>query len=331
VPRIVAPFGAFLEIEIVYYGEDLPPSLEVINRWDGQRERVGTFSRSRTTEDGGVVYVGTVKIPQRRLGPGERIVNEVRVVNPWGREDLVVIVDQLIVDPSGYIYDADTNERIQGAMVSCHVKKGNSWVLWDAEPWKQTNPLVSNEEGHYGWDVPQGDYKVLVSRWGYQDAESPVVTVPPPRTDVHFALKKVASSALDLIDVRTSDRGALPRGEFLASEPIQYHAQVANMGTSDVSVQLAWMVADPDGNRVDALSGSGMHQIAPFGGRIVVNETLPPDLSEGAYKLTMQLTHQQQTSVRVTQFWVRARVKSSVYLPLVLENHRIAAAQGESR
>jgi hypothetical protein len=326
VQRIVGPFGVTLLIEAVYYGEDLPNSLKVENEWyvvggpGIQLDYLSNLNRAGTTADGGVIYRGRVTVPQRELGPGERIENYVDVVDPWGFRETVAIIDQLIVDPSGYIYDADTNERIQGAMVSCYVKKGSSWVLWDAGAWKQTNPLVSNEVGHYGWDVPQGDYKVLVSHDCYQDAESPVVTVPPPRTDVHFALKKVSCSALELTDVWTADDGAVPKLQFLASQPIQYHVQVENSGTSAVTVQLAWTVADPDGKRVDALSGSGLYNIADFGAKLAIDETLPPDLSEGSYKLTIQFTHQQQTSMQVTQFWVQARQQVSVYLPLVGKN-----------
>ena len=198
VQRIVGPFGVRLVIEAVYYGDDMPTRLRVNNRYDGTLERLEDLRRVGTTQDGGTIYRGVVQIPQRVLGPGDRITNEVRIVNPLGVEDLVTYVDQFIIDPSGYIRDSVTDDPIQGAMATCYVKKGSNWVVWDATVWKQTNPMVSNDEGHYGWDVPPGDYKVVVTHDCYKDGESPVVTIPPPRTDIHFALQKVGCSALEL-------------------------------------------------------------------------------------------------------------------------------------
>jgi hypothetical protein len=55
---------------------------------------------------------------------------------------------------------------------------------------------------------------------------------------------------------------------------------------------------------------------------IVVDETLPTDLATGGYRLSMQLTHQQQTSGKVTQFWVQSTGDYAVYLPLGLRDYR---------
>jgi hypothetical protein len=322
VQRIVGPFGVRLIIEAIYYGDNLPNSVRVINRWDGQVDQLGWLYQGENPGDSGIRYRGTVTIPQRVIGPGEVIVNQVLIESPWGTEDLVSYVDQFIVDPSGYIYDADTSERIQGAMASCFVKQGSNWVLWNAEAWKQTNPLVSNEVGYYGWDVPPGDYKVVVSHECYQDAESPVVTVPPPRTDVHFALQKVGCSALDVTDIWTADGGAIPKTEFGTGEEIQTHVVISNTSTSDITVDLVWEVTDPDGQRVDALSGSGAYVVASFGAGISIEQTLPSSLAQGGYRLGVHLTHQQQTSGKTTQFWVQAREQRPVFLPLILRNYQ---------
>ena len=321
IQRIVGPFGVTLRIEAIYYGDDLPNRLEVVNRWNDRFERLGWLERVGTTSDGGVIYRGTVRIPQRVIGPGEWIVNEVKVVDPGNREELVTYVDQFIVDPSGYIYDASTLERIEGAMVSCYQKQGSTWVLWNAEQWRQTNPLVSNDVGHYGWDVPPGDYKVVVTHQCYADAESPIVTVPPPRTDVHIGMTKTGCSALDLAEVITTDEGALPQTEFQAGDSIQYHVTISNTGSSDVTVDLNWTVTGPDGLLVEPLSGSGGYVVASFGAQVSIEKTLPADLAEGTYKLRVHLKHQGQTSEQVIQFWVSARSPGRALLPVVLRGH----------
>lgn len=55
------------------------------------------------------------------------------------------------------------------------------------------NPLVTDDDGHYGWDVIRGCWYVLVEAAGYLSATSPVVGVPPEVTDLHIALEPIIS------------------------------------------------------------------------------------------------------------------------------------------
>jgi len=318
VQRINYPWEVVLIIEVIYYGDDLPDRVRVKNTYDGVVEWLGWLYEVEQIGESRKRYRGTVRIPQRQIGPGERIENRVEVISPRGREDLVMIVDQMIVDPSGYIYDADTMERIEGAMATCYRRVDSTWLVWDAEAWRQTNPLVSNEVGYYGWDVPQGDYKVVVTHDCYADAESEVVTVPPPRTDVHFALTRTGCSPLEVSDTWTADERGLPATLFEAGDTIQYHAPISNTGSSDITVELVWTVTDPLGRRVDALSGSDQYSIAEFGTKALIEKTVPADAAAGAYGLQIRLTHLQQTSARQTQFWVEAARAHQLYNPLVL-------------
>jgi len=40
-------------------------------------------------------------------------------------------------------------------------------VLWDAEEYAQENPLFTDENGFYRWDVPQGLWRVKFEKEGY--------------------------------------------------------------------------------------------------------------------------------------------------------------------
>jgi hypothetical protein len=100
-----------------------------------------------------------------------------------------------IIDPSGYVYDKDTGEPIEGATVTLQIMdEGGNWTDWDAENYAQHNPQTTDEEGRYGWFVPNGKYRVLVSAEWYLDYSTDVdekfgiITVPPPRTDVDIGL-----------------------------------------------------------------------------------------------------------------------------------------------
>lgn len=104
----------------------------------------------------------------------------------------------ILIDPSGYVYDKATGEKIKGATAICEIKDENgNWVKWDAEKYGQVNPQITDEEGKYGWMVPAGEYRVKVQMNGYKDyvttsdtSIAPII-IPPPRTDVNIGLEKI--------------------------------------------------------------------------------------------------------------------------------------------
>jgi hypothetical protein len=221
---------------------------------------------------------------------------------------------------AGYVYDADTDQRIEGAMVTLYVKQGDAWVIWNAEESEQTNPLVSDEEGYYGWEVSPNEYKVIATYPCYQDGESPPVAIPPSYVDLDLGLTKTSCSPLDLTDVFLTNAAGHRKTEFVEDDGIQYHTTITNTGTTDVSVELMWRVTAPDGQPVEALSGSNRYTIAPFGAQIAIDEAIPSRLSEGGYRLHIRLSEQEQTSQQLTEFWVTSRQPNQVYLPAVLKN-----------
>ena len=321
VPVITFLGQTSIEVEVIYFGEELPNSLVVFVRVEGQDYAAAPLVRVEETPGGGVLYRGVVNVsPQGTIAPGQRQIQDVMLINPWGEEVFVSRFDMNLIDPSGYIYDAQTNERLEGAIVSCFVRQGGNWLFWDAETYGQENPLVSNDEGHYGWDVPQGDYKVRVSKPCYQDAESAVVTVPPPRTDVHFALQPLACSPVTIADVWTADSGDIPATEFRPGQEAATHIVVNNTGTGDVEATIIWSGRDPGGALVQTLTGSGEYIVQPGNAiDVKVGGTVPGNAQEGVYSLTAQLTYNEQTSVLVTQFQVVSGAQ--VFLPSIMTNY----------
>ena len=104
-----------------------------------------------------------------------------------------------IMDPSGYIFEAVGSNRVPDALASVFYKElyedmyGDTHertVLWDAEPFDQVNPMLTDENGEYGWDVPAGLWQVRVVKDGYLSTESEWLPVPPPQLDVNLEMQQ---------------------------------------------------------------------------------------------------------------------------------------------
>jgi hypothetical protein len=100
----------------------------------------------------------------------------------------------IYVDPAGYIYDVESLERISGASVWLQRSDGQGG--WENVPTGQAqpimqpdvNPQITRADGQYQWDVLPGSYRVHVEALGYYPADSIVVNIPPPVTDLHVGL-----------------------------------------------------------------------------------------------------------------------------------------------
>ncbi len=103
----------------------------------------------------------------------------------------------VIIDPSGYVYEGVSSNRLQGVTATCYYKEvvadiygdlHENIVLWDAAEYAQENPLFTDEMGMYRWDVPQGLWQVKFEKEGYQTTYSEWLPVPPPQLEVNIAM-----------------------------------------------------------------------------------------------------------------------------------------------
>ena len=105
------------------------------------------------------------------------------------------------IDPSGYIYAGVTSNRVEGAKATAwwipyDEEDEDFWenpdeskaVIWDASEYSQINPLITDNDGNYAWDVPEGLWKVVVEKDGYQTYSTGWLPVPPPQTDININL-----------------------------------------------------------------------------------------------------------------------------------------------
>ena len=102
------------------------------------------------------------------------------------------------IDPSGYVYEAVSSNRLEGVTVTCYQKRteedmyGDKYDViekWDAEQYSQKNPLITDQNGFYAWDVPQGLWQVKYEKDGYETVFSEWLPVPPPQLDINIGMQ----------------------------------------------------------------------------------------------------------------------------------------------
>ncbi len=103
------------------------------------------------------------------------------------------------IDPSGYVCEAVPSNRIGGVTTTLYYKGDvlddfgeptgeKEAVLWDASEYDQENPLTTDANGVYAWDVPEGQWQVKYEKKDYNTAYSDWMPVPPPQTEVNIGL-----------------------------------------------------------------------------------------------------------------------------------------------
>ena len=94
-----------------------------------------------------------------------------------------------LIDPSGLVYEGVTTNYLDGVTATLYYQDqdGNA-VPWDAENYEQINPIITDIDGSYAWDVPEGKWQVKFEKEGYQTAYSDWMDVPPERTDVNVPM-----------------------------------------------------------------------------------------------------------------------------------------------
>lgn len=103
------------------------------------------------------------------------------------------------IDPSGYVYEGVSSNRVEGVIATAFYKEyvedmygdlHENIVKWDAEEYAQENPLFTDENGMYRWDVPQGLWQVKFEKEGYETTYSDWLPVPPPQLEVNIPMKQ---------------------------------------------------------------------------------------------------------------------------------------------
>ena len=116
-----------------------------------------------------------------------------------GEGNAITTITGADVDTSGAIED-DEELASSGSVVLLNDGEGVDctgglsptgchWSVWDATTSGQVNPQLTDEDGKYGWNVPQGWYRVAFQKAGaYSLSYSRDVYVPPAETTLNLDL-----------------------------------------------------------------------------------------------------------------------------------------------
>lgn len=216
------------------------------------------------TKGAGIVWSGTIPLPPGGHG-GDTYILTLSIVCPSGT--IVITVGPVtLIDPSGFVTDAVTEDPIVSATVTLQRMDPGGWIT--VNPFEtiqgsptidpQVNPQSTDGDGHYGWDVIEGTYRVIVEKDGYITQTSPEVTVPPPVLDLNIELVPEGSEPQFVLgdvdcdgDVDSVD--ALKVLQFVAGIPVAQEDPCEDIG-SEVLLEIFGDVdCDDDVDSVDAL------------------------------------------------------------------------------
>ncbi|MEX2392241.1 MAG: carboxypeptidase regulatory-like domain-containing protein [Dehalococcoidia bacterium] len=152
------------------------------------------------TKGSGNKWTGTFNLPPDQADATIWDLNYT-VICPDDGTVIVPVGQVILIDPSGFITDAVTGDPIEGATVV--LQRFDAGVWHNADTTERVggfatfqplvNPLLTNSEGHYAWDVAAGKYRVVVTAPGYIGQTSPEVDIPPPVFDLNLALQPIGS------------------------------------------------------------------------------------------------------------------------------------------
>jgi hypothetical protein len=181
-----------------------------------------------------------------------------------------------IFDPSGYVYEALGSQRLEGvtATVLSGPTADGPWTVWDAEAFGQTNPQSTSVEGTYGWDVPQGWWKVRYEKEGYRTAESAPLQVLPEHYGVDIDLHRLAPPALTAATMMADGAIEVAFDQWMSSDSVR-GGLVVRAGSQAVSGTV--VAVDEQRSPTDVALARSFRFVpsAPFGSGQVLTVTVP--------------------------------------------------------
>ena len=187
--------------------------------------------------------------------------------------DLLNVSFRFAVDPSGFVYEAVVNNRISGVKTTAYYRLNESdeAILWNAAEYDQQNPLYTDNEGRYAWDVPEGLWQVKFEKAGYETTYSEWMPVPPPQLDVNIGIVSTAAPTVEFINIY-QDEGEIKFSQYMDIDSITSSNVTFTCGGKTVTGSFEAVDAEKnyDGSKEYATTFSFLPD-SNFSGNVTVN------------------------------------------------------------
>ncbi|WP_167305977.1 nidogen-like domain-containing protein [Nocardioides euryhalodurans] len=214
----------------------------------------------------------------------------VHVDCPEGTDDMTFSFD-VYIDPSGLVR-TPSGRPVAGATVTLFRSddpNGPFTVVPDGSaimsPANRTNPSLTDDRGHFGWDVITGYYRVRAEKEGCTAVdgaayvESRVMEIPPPVTDLDLRLLCSEPPVLTVADAtlegNTTGGWAGPITGVTATDPDGGEVELVNDAPALLPLgetSVTWTATDEDGEQATAT------QVVTVADTTAPIITCPPDV-----------------------------------------------------
>lgn len=87
---------------------------------------------------------------------------------------------------------------VEGAVITIY-RRINPWIVWDATPYLQANPITTAADGSFTFMAPQGEYYISVSKEGYRTYDGAPFNLTTEVVNPQVELIRVPDTMLDVI------------------------------------------------------------------------------------------------------------------------------------
>lgn len=170
------------------------------------------------------------------------------------------------IDPSGYVYEAVPSNRLEGVTAEILQKNGDTYSEWsDASAYDGQSPTITTTEtGEYRWDVPEGIWKVAVTKSGYKEASVEGLNVPPPQTNINIGMVSEAAPEVSAVQAYT-DGVLVEFSQYMDIDSVRKAISLTVNG-EPVTCTVSPLDAETDTNKESSLTYASRFQVTPTGG-----------------------------------------------------------------
>ena len=152
-----------------------------------------------------------------------------------------------IIDPSGFVYEAVESNRLEGVTATIFYRQSGAPAFWDATDYEQVNPLPTDVNGMYAWDVPFGDWQVKYEKDGFQTSYSDWLPVPPPQFDINIGMVSYATPEVTYINAYSDGVEIMFSKYMIASDLTAQKITLSSGGSARAITVAPDIEAAPDG------------------------------------------------------------------------------------